>query len=65
MIRIKLTNNEVQRVKRAAAAKGFPWQPIAERPRTARQFLKRVEAEMAREDLSPVPAGLTELPAAA
>ena len=48
MLTFKLTRNERLRVRRAARAYGFPWQPILERPRTARRFLKRIEAEMAR-----------------
>ena len=49
MIRFELTRKEIERLKCAADAVGFPWQAIAERPRTARRFLKRVEAEMARQ----------------
>jgi len=48
MICFKLTTSEIDRIKRAAESVGFPWQPIAERPKTARRFLTRVEAEMAR-----------------
>ncbi len=46
MIRFNLTNKEVARVQRAAEFAGFPWRPICTRPKTARQFYKRVEAEM-------------------
>ena len=53
MISFKLTKNEIERIQWAADLKGFPWQAIAERPKTARRFLKRVEAEVARQ---PVPA---------
>jgi hypothetical protein len=48
MMGFRLTSNEIERIQRAAEAVGFPWQPIVERPRTARRFLKRVEAELAR-----------------
>ena len=43
MICFKLTKNEIDRIKWAADLKGFPWQA-----KTARRFLKRVEAEVAR-----------------
>ena len=46
MIHFNLTNKELARVQRAAEFTGFPWQPICTRPKTARQFYKRVEAEM-------------------
>ena len=46
MIRFNLTSKEVARVQRAAEFAGFPWRPICTRPKTARQFYKRVEAEM-------------------
>ena len=48
MMGFRLTNNEIERIQRAADAVGFPWQPIVTRPKTARRFLKRVEAELAR-----------------
>jgi hypothetical protein len=47
MFYARLSNQELKRVKRAADAMGFPWRAIAERPRTAREFVKRVEAELA------------------
>ena len=47
MTHSRLTNQEIQRLERAANAMGFPWQPIAERPRAARNFIRRVEAELA------------------
>ncbi|MDJ0939356.1 MAG: hypothetical protein QNJ00_06300 [Woeseiaceae bacterium] len=43
-----LTNDEIERIRRAANYLGFPWRPICERPKTARRFLYRVEAEFAR-----------------
>ncbi len=46
MIRFNLTIKEVARVQRAAEFAGFPWRPICTRPKTARQFYKRIEAEM-------------------
>ena len=46
MFRFNLTDREIARVKRAAEFAGFPWQPICSKPRTARSFYKRVEAEM-------------------
>ena len=46
MIRFNLTSKELARVQRAAEFAGFPWRPICTRPKTARQFYKRVEAEM-------------------
>lgn len=46
MIHFNLTSKEVARVKRAAEFAGFPWQPICTRPKTARQFFRRIEAEM-------------------
>ena len=46
MYTFKLTNNEIERIKRAAEYAGFPWRPICERPKTARRFMRRVEAEM-------------------
>ncbi len=46
MIRFNLTIKEVARVQRAAEFTGFPWRPICTRPKTARQFYKRVEAKM-------------------
>jgi hypothetical protein len=49
MICFKLTNNEIERIRHAAELKGFPWEAIVERPKTARRFLKRVEGELARE----------------
>ena len=48
MIRFNLTSKEMARVQRAAEFAGFAWQPICTRPKTARQFCKRVEAEMCR-----------------
>ena len=45
---VKLTNNEIERIRRAADYLDFPWRPICERPKTARRFLYRVEAEIAR-----------------
>ena len=47
-MRTKLTNDEIERIRRAADYLGFPWRPICERPKTARRFLCRVEAEIAR-----------------
>ena len=44
MMRFELTRNERERLKRAAEIAGFPWQAIAERPKTARRFIKRIEA---------------------
>ena len=46
MIHFNLTSKEVARVQRATEFAGFPWRPICTRPKTARQFYKRVEAEM-------------------
>ena len=48
MLRFELTRNELERLKQAAELTGFPWQAIAERPRTARRFIKRIEARSAR-----------------
>ena len=48
MFHFKLTEKEVARVKAAATYTGFPWKKIAERPKAAREFCKRVEAEMRR-----------------
>ena len=63
MICFKLTKNEIDRIKWAADLKGFPWQASIgaaaqrgarivvidpRRTKTARRFLKRVEAEVAR-----------------
>ncbi len=49
MLRTRLSCRELRRVKRAADAVGLPWRPIAGRPRAARAFVKRVEAELARQ----------------
>ena len=48
MLRFELTRNELERLKRAAELTGFPWQAIAERPKTARRFIRRIEAGSAR-----------------
>ena len=60
MFTAKLTNNEIQRIKRAADHAGFPWQPICERPKVARRFMRRVEAEMRRSGASTDSRGLRE-----
>ena len=56
MYAIKLTNNEIERIRRAAEYVRFPWRPICERPKTARRFLCRVEAEIGRGPQFPDPA---------
>ena len=48
MLRFELTRNELERLKQAAELTGFPWQAIAERPKTARRFIRRIEAGTAR-----------------
>jgi hypothetical protein len=52
MICFKLTSQETARIQRAAGFAGFPWQPICARPKTARRFLRRVEAEMRRQGIA-------------
>ena len=59
MFRSSLSEKEVARVKSAARKVGFPWRPIVTfefpairrpivtRPRAARKFYRRVEAELA------------------
>jgi hypothetical protein len=49
MLHFDLTGKEVARVRAAAEYAGFPWQPICTRPKTARQFCTRIEAEMRRQ----------------
>ena len=41
-----LSKAETRRVQRAAEHMGLPWQAICTRPGAARQFYKRVEAEI-------------------
>ena len=53
MNHFNLRNDEVARVRRAAGFAGLDWQPICTRPKTARQFYKRVEAEMYRKGVLP------------
>ena len=53
MFHFNLTEKEVDRVKAAARYVGFPWRPIVTRPEVARQFYRRVEAEMRRNGDSP------------
>ena len=65
MIRFDLSSKEVARVQRAAEMEGLPWRPICTRPKTARQFYKRVDAEMRRKGkLSRSRFGLRQLLAA-
>lgn len=60
MKHVRLSSQELKRVKRAADAMGFPWRPIAERPRVAREFVRRVEAELARSHPEQAPMVSTE-----
>ncbi|MDJ0939888.1 MAG: hypothetical protein QNJ00_08985 [Woeseiaceae bacterium] len=61
MVTFKLTYNEIERIKRAAEYAGFPWEPICKRPRTARRFMHRVEAEMTRNGIEKAPVPEREL----
>ena len=40
-----LSEEEVLRLQDAATYAGMPWLPMLSRPRTARQFIERVESE--------------------
>ena len=43
-----LSEQEVVRLQNAAKQAGMPWLPMLDRPRTARQFIERVESEQRR-----------------
>ena len=40
-----LSEDEVLRLQDAAKHAGMPWLPMLSRPRTARQFIERIESE--------------------
>ena len=44
----ELSQQDIERVRRAADYAGLPWRAISRRPQAARQFSKRVEAEKKR-----------------
>ncbi len=44
-INTQLSEQEVMRLQSAAKYAGMPWLPILARPRTARQFIRRIESE--------------------